>query len=335
MFLDIRPAVELHFKSLKPVRRVSLSSLTDDEIATILDGDEPLIVEGLDQSWPVHLRRASLREIAQFARQPSSVHIDGHQHFDTPASEFFNMLEAGRNVRIFGVKLTHDMNRAFCLPDRLRSRLAQFLPADEAPHCFIGGGGAITPLHYDFELHANWHYVLSGRRRVYLWTYDQSPLLFKLPIIGLTTIPFVKGRLDYRFAKGRECVLDAGDLLYMPPRCWHQIEYPEPSMAFTYSFHRRKRRKTLGIFTGYFWKGVMTLEQAVAARRPAAIILTPLILPLLAFSVAYVPIRFASRLLLGRASFVVDLPCQMIEWSLFLIYYPLFNWARRKMWVGY
>jgi hypothetical protein len=335
MNLYVRPAEELHFKSLKPVRRVSLSSLTDDDIEAIVAGDEPLVVEGLDQCWPEHLRHASLRELAQFAKQPNSVHIDGRQQFDTSASEFFDMLEAGRNVRIFGARLTPEMNQAFCLPERLRSRLAQYIPDHATPECFLGGGGAITPLHYDFELHANWHYVLSGRRKVYLWTYDQSPLLFKLPIIGLGMIPFAKGLLDYRFAKGRECTLGAGDLLYMPSACWHQIEYPEPSMAYTYSFHRTKPKKNLGRYTGYFWKGLMALGQAVLARRPAAILLMPLTLPLVAFSAAYIPLRFASRALLGPASFVVDVPCKAIEWSMFLIYCPLFDWIRRKMWAGY
>ena len=49
-----------------------------------------------------------------------------------------------------------------------------------------------------------------------------------------------------RLARGTKAVLRTGDLLFMPRRCWHQVEYPEPSMAVTFSFHKTKKEQVEG-----------------------------------------------------------------------------------------
>jgi hypothetical protein len=332
--MDVRPVAEMHPRAFRPVRRIALASLTDADLEDLLTGREPLVLENLEQGWSPEARDASLREIVTEER-PRNVHIDGLQHFNVPHEQFFSMLEAGRNVRIFGCDLTPKMNRAFALPERLQSRLKIFRYDDSRPAGFIGGGGAITLIHQDFELNANWHYVLSGKRRAYLWTRDQSSNLFKLPFIGLTAIPFSAGLLDCRFAEGYECALAPGELLYMPPGCWHQIEYAEPSLALTYSFHGTEAEKQRGTRMGYFWRGIMGVWQGVAARNIGAILSLPLLLPLAIFTGFYVPARFIGRFVLRRASFLIDAPCRAIESALFAIYFPLLNLFRRKMWAGY
>jgi hypothetical protein len=335
VLLDVRPVEKMHPGRLKPVRRVALGSLTEADIETLLTGREPLIVEGLEHNWPSQYRDAPLREVAKFAYPPPSVHIDGEQRFGVKPREFFEKLETGKNVRIFGGRLTEEMDQSFALPTSLQSRLKLFRYNDPKPLCFIGGGGAITLIHHDFELNANWHYVLSGRRQVYLWTYDQSPNLFKMPFFGFSSIPLWRGLLDCRFAAGYECVLNRGELLYMPPGCWHQIEYPEPSMAFTYAFHRTERERYIGTIIGNFWNGFMAFGQALMARRRVALLALPLLLPMVIFGSLYVPLMFIGKKLLRRAFFLIRLPMLAVESILFLIYYPLFNLFRKKLWVGH
>jgi hypothetical protein len=335
MLFNARPIAEMRPRPFKAVRRLSLDSLTEADIESLLTGNEPLIVEGLDKSWPPEFRDAPLRDIAQLAHDPSSVHIDEQQRFDIKPDKFFDLLEAGKNVRIFGCVLTPERSRIFSLPDKLQSRLTLFRYDEARPLGFIGGGGAITMMHHDFELNANWHFVLGGTRQIYLWTYEQSPNLFKLPFIGLSMIQFMKGLLDCRFSEGYACTLNRGELIYMPPGCWHQVEYPEPSMALTYAFHRTKREHFVGTITGHFWQGLMTFWQAVEARRLTAIGLVPLMLPLLLFAGIYVPLTFVAKIVLRRASALINGPCRVVESALFLLYFPLFNRIRKKMWVGY
>lgn len=336
--MQVRPVSKMRPGPLKGVRRLSLNSLTEADIDALLTGEEPLIVEGLDENWPAEYRGAPLRDVAKFAYPPNSVHVDETQRFGVGPEQFFEMLEAGRNVRIFSCALTPEMNGVFALPAKLRDRLVKlrlFRYGEQSPWCFLGGGGAITVMHHDFEFNANWHFVLHGKRRVYLWTHDQSALLFKMPFIGLSAIPFSQGLLDCRFAEGHECLLGPGDLLYMPPGCWHQVEYPEPSMAFTHAYHRTDHELAVGTRTGHFWLGLMTLFQAAGARRPAALLALPLLLPMQAFIALYVPLMFLATLLLRRASIVVALPLRAAESIFFKVYYPLMNFFRRKMYMGF
>ena len=124
-------------------------------------------------------------------------------------------------------------------------------------------------------------------------------------------------------------------MLYMPPRCWHQVEYPECSVALTYAFYRSKSMQFVGTLVGRFWLGFMSYTQAFTARKLVAFATLPLLLPLAIFCVVYVAAMFFAHKCLGRASFLVRLPCQAAESLMFLLYWPLMYCFLRKMWVGY
>ena len=88
MLLDVRPIANLHPRSLMDVRRITLKCLSEADLDALVNGREPLIVEGLNENWPSKYRNAPLREIAQFANDPASVHVDGQQRFGMRASFF-------------------------------------------------------------------------------------------------------------------------------------------------------------------------------------------------------------------------------------------------------
>ncbi|MCA8907557.1 MAG: cupin-like domain-containing protein [Rhodospirillaceae bacterium] len=334
----VRPIASSRPPPFQPVRRIALEALGDADLDALTGGSEPLIVEGLDATWPDACRSGDIRDVAVFQANPNSVFVNGQQRFGLSSDEFFRRLEAGDNVRIFDGELATAVTDAVTRPPRLFQRLSRldlFRYDKTKPVCFIGGGGAITVLHHDFEMNANWHMVLFGERQVYLWTHDQSASLFKLPLLGLSLIPFSRGLLGYRFARGLSCRLKRGDLLYMPPGCWHQIEYPQPSLAVTYAFHRTAGEKRTGEQLGAFWFGFMTLTQAVPAGRALAIAALPLIVPWGVFAGLYIWGRFLAVKLLGRLAGAITVPLRYAETGLLHAYLPLMRWVRRRLWMGY
>jgi len=330
----------IHVKDTKapafmPVKRISLNDLTEADVDKVLTGKEPIILEGMSDEWSENYRNMTFEELMVFESKPQSVHINGEQRFGISPEEILERLNAGENCRVFGAPLSPELSSNCSIPPKLFSRLKLFRHDNPRPVYFFGGGGAVTLLHHDFEMNANWHMVLHGERRIYLWTYNQSPNLFKLPIIGLSLIPFAKGFLDYRFARGYACDLSKGELLYMPPMCWHEVEYSQCSIALTYAFYTSRFVKFIGSYVGHFWLGFMSFSQAVQSRKLAGLVALPLMLPLALFTGLYVPLVFLAHKFLRRATFLVIAPIRVAEILLFLLYRPLMNAFRTKMRVGY
>jgi hypothetical protein len=317
------------------VKRISIKDLSDANVDMVLSGSEPIIIEDIAEEWPDKLQKMTLEEMLVFKEEPESVHINGVQQFGISPEEILERLKAGEDCRVFGARLSDELSSSCVNPPFLFSHLKLFRYDDPKPQFFIGGRGGVTLLHHDFEQNANWHIALHGKRRVYLWTSDESPNLFKLPIIGLSPIPLAKGYLDFRFARGYECELSKGELLYMPPKCWHQVEYTERSVAVTFAFYTSPLAKSFGTCIGRFWLGFMSFTQAVQARKFAGLAAFPLMIPLAIFSGFYMSLVFLAHKFLGRLSFLVIVPIRMVEVLLFLLYWPLMTLFRTRMWVGY
>jgi hypothetical protein len=117
---------------------------------------------------------------------------------------------------------------------------------------WIGHKGNLTSLHYD-----GWHgclVQLRGKKQVTLYSPDETCNLYQDSPFGMrpytTTIPSHSKDADssqfpnVRRARPIEWVLEPGQLLYVPPYWWHEVESLENSI----SFHVRylPRRMELG-----------------------------------------------------------------------------------------
>jgi len=112
-----------------------------------------------------------------------------------------------------------------------------------ASHYYVGSKGAVVYLHWDPEYNHNLHTVLAGKKRIILYTADQSRHLYQMPGTGkLSAIGTALAQADFslfpalRFARGYDVTLVAGEAVYMPAMCWHYMEYLEPSVAQTCAF---------------------------------------------------------------------------------------------------
>jgi Cupin-like domain len=99
------------------------------------------------------------------------------------------------------------------------------------PFLFFGPRNSITRMHQDIDMSNVFLTQFAGKRRVVLFSPDQSELLYKLPFNVHSTVD--KDHVDYetypalQYAKGSEVVLEHGDTLFMPSGFWHHIEYLE------------------------------------------------------------------------------------------------------------
>ncbi|KAL0093830.1 hypothetical protein F4703DRAFT_1831837 [Phycomyces blakesleeanus] len=111
-------------------------------------------------------------------------------------------------------------------------------PLDVLQNAWLGPVGTITPLHHD-----PFHNILVqvvGRKYIRLYAPDQSEILY--PHDGImantsqvdTSCPDLQRFPRFKEAVYTECVLSPGEMLYIPPKWWHDVRSLE--MSFSVSF---------------------------------------------------------------------------------------------------
>ncbi|KQS91983.1 cupin-like domain-containing protein [Chryseobacterium sp. Leaf394] len=97
------------------------------------------------------------------------------------------------------------------------------------PFMFFGGEGSITRNHVDIDMSHVFITQFQGIKKIWLFPWDQSDLLYKLPY-NFHSITNVK-EPDYsefpglKYVNGYEAVIQPGETLYIPSGWWHYIQY--------------------------------------------------------------------------------------------------------------
>lgn len=123
------------------------------------------------------------------------------------------------------------------LPKFFRDRWSSF------PQFFVGPRGSVTPLHFDtlqthnlfFQLHGSKRFRIidaASRGSCYLYNWRWSEVDAENP-------DFERHPL-FRDVTVRECVVEAGDLLYMPPGALHHVRSLSSSISFNIDWHDRR-----------------------------------------------------------------------------------------------
>ena len=112
--------------------------------------------------------------------------------------------------------------------------------------------------------------AIAGRRRLTLFAPDQSTALHRLPLISDSALDFDRpvppDTPGIDRAEGYRCELDPGEMLVLPSRYWHFIEYIEPSAAVSYSFYTGRVTWLLGTLNGLFYNGFAVVRQVHEKR---------------------------------------------------------------------
>lgn len=108
---------------------------------------------------------------------------------------------------------------------------------------WFGPRDTISPLHTDPK--HNMLCQVIGRKYIRIYHADQTPRLYPHEDFLLSNTSRVDlERIDleafplFKEAVGYECVLEPGDMVYIPPKCWHFVQsLSTPSLSLSFWFH--------------------------------------------------------------------------------------------------
>lgn len=207
---------------------------------------QPVVFKDLTVDWPARenwdfkyfRKKAGEVVVPLYDGKPAK----GRQKSHGPAmkvrmKEYIDILEAGpTDLRMFFFNLLQncpELVKDFKYPD-LGVKFFKRLPV-----LFVGGEGAKVVMHYDMDLADNFHFNFAGRKKVVLFSPDQTPFLYKVPysivsmeIIDLDNPDFEKYPALQK-AKGYEVILEHGEALFIPSKWWHYIKYETPCLSLT------------------------------------------------------------------------------------------------------
>jgi hypothetical protein len=110
------------------------------------------------------------------------------------------------------------------------------------PQFFVGPAASLTPLHFDTLLTHNTFFQLHGSKRFIMVDADDRDKCdmfnWRWSHVNAEAPDFERHPL-YRDARISECVVEAGDLLYMPPGTLHCVRSLNNSISFNVDWHDR------------------------------------------------------------------------------------------------
>eukprot|EP00752_Nemacystus_decipiens_P008342 g7456.t1 len=133
----------------------------------------------------------------------------------------------------------------FFAGDMLQRLAGQGLPyTDSWPSLFVGPKGSKSDTHIDSFGSHFWMALLEGKKRWVLYPKEDAPLLYPVWPEGCHD-PIFEADLDnpdvvrtpaVLQAKGSSCVLEAGDLLFVPAGCPHRVENLTNTLALSCNY---------------------------------------------------------------------------------------------------
>ncbi|MEP7196950.1 MAG: cupin-like domain-containing protein [Saprospiraceae bacterium] len=108
---------------------------------------------------------------------------------------------------------------------------------DEFPFMFFGGHGSYTKIHYDIDCSNVFLTQFLSRKRVLLFSPEQSKYLHHLPFTVTCEIDLIDPDENkypsLKNLEGQEAVLTHGETLFIPSQFWHHIEYTDAGFSLS------------------------------------------------------------------------------------------------------
>ncbi|OQK18641.1 transcription factor jumonji [Methyloprofundus sedimenti] len=125
---------------------------------------------------------------------------------------------------------------------------------------FFGPSHSLTPLHFDCLLTHNLFFQVKGRKRFILLQHDQLSSCYcykwRWSEVDAENPDFIRHPL-YRGAQIQECIVEPGDMLYMPSGMLHHVRSLDCSMSFNVDWHTRDSAI----------RGVLALKQGMPIKN--------------------------------------------------------------------
>lgn len=222
-----------------PVERIT-SICSNRFVKEYVNTGTPVVITNMTRSWPARQKWGTdyfMQEVGDvvvplYSSAPASgksKQDDATMHL--PIRDYLQKLKDGeKDLRMFfynilagAPKLIQD----FSYPD---CGLTFF---KRLPVLFVGGKDAKVQMHHDIDLANILLCHFGGRKRVLLFSKDQSRFMYRVPwsFSSLHKIDFSNPNTTkypaLGFLKGQTAELNHGDVLFIPSGCWHYIIYDE------------------------------------------------------------------------------------------------------------
>ena len=108
-------------------------------------------------------------------------------------------------------------------------------------NAWFGPAATVSPLHTDPK--HNFLCQVFGKKYIRLYKRDQSSKLYPfdgIMLFNTSQVDLENADLErfptFREAVGFECILNPGEMLYIPPKCWHFVKALDPSCSVSVWF---------------------------------------------------------------------------------------------------
>nr|WP_321232662.1 cupin-like domain-containing protein [uncultured Psychroserpens sp.] len=218
----------------------------EDFIAHYFKPQKPVVIERFTEDWPAH-KKWSLEYMKSIAGEKivplyDDRPVDYKDGFNEPhakmkMSDYVDLLKSKpTKYRIFLwniLKEIPQLQNDFSYPD-FGLKLMKNLPM-----LFFGGKDSHTFMHYDIDLANIFHFHFEGKKQCVLFDQKQNDYLYKIPHSLITREDIDFSNPDFekwpalKNAKGWQCELNHGEILYMPEGYWHYMKYLTPGFSMS------------------------------------------------------------------------------------------------------
>ena len=198
--------------------------------------ETPCVITDFASHWPALKEWSPENLTSRFGKKPVRVYDasfgqPGNQYMDSTGKvtfgEFVSKIMSGNSdLRMFLYNIAQqipEMVEDIRFPDLGFSFSKRFI------YTFFGCKGSTTPLHYDIDMSSVFYTSILGRRRVRLFSPQQSIALYKHPFTVRSYVnldePNFSQHEYLKHAKGYEVVLEEGETLFIPSGYWHEFNY--------------------------------------------------------------------------------------------------------------
>lgn len=226
---------------------------------------KPVVVPGALSDCPAltrwtfdQLRQTSGRCIVKLKHGLVEKGVAGLKTVDSDLDDYLQQLDAYESRLASGLAgvddrpcYLHDVPLLKVLPDAAED--LDGFPTDYFPkwyradwlrfaQFFLGPRHSLTPLHFDCLLTHNLFFQIAGRKRFILLAHDQLPFCYRYrwrwcavdaerPDLSLHPL--------FQHAQTQECIVEPGDMLYLPPGMLHHVRSLDPAISFNVDWHTR------------------------------------------------------------------------------------------------
>ena len=242
-----------------PVPVVDGSTITREEFYKgFYNPQKPVVLRGLWKQYPAYTKwtmdffRKTMGniEVGLFGNRKEDIsktlqEPNAKMRFD----EYLDLIEREpTDLRLFlfpVFKYKPELLKDFGYPDIVKGYI-------KIPFMFFGPTNSIVRMHQDIDMSNVFLTQFHGRKRVYLFSPDQSELLYRLPFNVHSTVdvdnPDYETYPALNYVKGMSTVLEHGDTLFMPSGYWHHIQYLEGGFGLSVRTMANNWEKMFGGF---------------------------------------------------------------------------------------